>query len=171
MTWADLHRFYFMLVEASLWLTVAQLKLVYVYYMRAAADNMVMYNYNLSTALVVATQTITPQAIVSSNAVSATVSATATLQQPGLGFAAAATSPDKKTKGGKGKGGKGNDRVATSGSRRSRSRSPVRSHNVPHRSEVCEAFNFDRRGCSGCRKLHRCLKCNSREHGQRACRA
>jgi len=51
--------------------TVAQLKLVYVYYMRAAADNVVMYNYDFSTALVVATQTIAPEAFASRNAVSA----------------------------------------------------------------------------------------------------
>jgi hypothetical protein len=169
-TWADLHRFYFMLVEASLWLSVAQLKLVYVHYMRAAADNMFMCDYNLSTALVVAMQTITPQEIVSSSVVPALSSATAT-PLPVSGGLTSVTSPDKKAEGFKGKGGKGSDRFANTGSRRSRSRSPVRSSGYPPRSEVCEAFNFERRGCSGgCRKLHRCLKCNGRDHGQRACR-
>ena len=171
MTWSDLHRFYFMLVEASLWLTVAQLKQVYVHYMRAAADNMIMYNNNLSTALVVATQTITPHAIVSSGAAPALAPATASLPPASAGVVAHA-SPDKRNKGGKGKGGKGREHAAHSGFRRSRSRSPDRSSGVPYRSEIYEAFNFDRRGCtgSGCRKVHRCLKCNSRKHGQRACR-
>ena len=116
-----------------------------VHYMRAAADNMIMYNNNLSTALVVATQTITPHAIVSSGAAPALAPATASLPPAGAGVVAHA-SPDKRNKGGKGKGGKGREHAAHSGFRRSRSRSPERSSGVPHRSEMCEAFNFDRRG-------------------------
>jgi hypothetical protein len=160
-----LHRFYFMLVESSLWLTVAQLKMVYVHHMQAAAENMVMYNNNLSTALVVSTQTITPQAIVSSGTVPVNATATAALPRASA-VLVAVTSPDKRSRG-QGKGGKVKDRATHSGSRRSRSRSPGRSSSFPRRSEVCEVFNFDRRGCfaTGCRKVHRCLKCNSRDHG------
>ena len=94
-----------MLVKASLWLTVAQLKQVYVHYMRAAADYMIMYNNNLSTALVVATQTITPHAIVSSGAAPALAPATASLPPASAGVVAHA-SPDKRNRAARARAGK-----------------------------------------------------------------
>jgi len=155
--WPDLHRFYFMLLEASRSLQVPQLKAVYTYYMQRAHDNMVAYGFNFSSALVVAMSAITPQGIVSA------------LAPAELAFSGGAHVPGSQKRP---RGGKGSGKGAGRSDRNAPSSPAAPSTGGPRLKREDFCANFNSASCpnpSACLKVHRCLRCNERGHGVKAC--